>query len=443
MDSKLKAVRAGHKSAVKRLLRKTEDDSNLDNEESAELLETLIQKQKIISALDEDIMNSLKEEDIEEEILNADEYKFFLNTKIRHLRKTFANKLCTDNDIPPHDHALPSHTFENINQHSSVPTSGSDTSIIDNKYSVTPGRDISPTINRTNNSTEVSSTETDLDTKSLVKDLRTEVTYASFTLVRGEKNIFISRIILRGIVPLQIKVIYNTIDLLDIQKLDTTFKLIQYFNETAFNELMTTSQEWLHNLSLAKASLEKFRKSSNFASQEINSPCDLIKDRCQNCKTSSKAKHGVFCSLIIPSTTAIHIVSPDTPHKSNSIMIVFGFSVPIVVMAILTVGICLRRRNILTRHTIGEGNNNEVPVHDLIKNTISGNVIMTGFSAIKSTKKTKKRGWSLPCRVIWEKQKNDLDIEQNIKIFGKFIEDTDTLKKRLRLKKRHRRGESF
>ncbi|CAG2211146.1 unnamed protein product [Mytilus edulis] len=121
MDSKLKAVRAGHKSAVKRLLRKTEDDSNLDNEESAELLETLIQKQKIISALDEDIMNSLKEEDIEEEILNADEYKFFLNTKIRHLRKTFANKLCTDNDIPQHDHALPSHTFENINQHSSVP----------------------------------------------------------------------------------------------------------------------------------------------------------------------------------------------------------------------------------------------------------------------------------------------------------------------------------
>ncbi|CAG2251172.1 unnamed protein product [Mytilus edulis] len=120
MDSKPKAVRAGHKSAVKRLLRKTEDDSNLDNEESAELLETLIQKQKIISALDEDIMNSLKEEDIEEEILNADEYKFFLNTKIRHLRKTFANKLCTDNDIPPHDHGLPSHTFENINQHKEI-----------------------------------------------------------------------------------------------------------------------------------------------------------------------------------------------------------------------------------------------------------------------------------------------------------------------------------
>ncbi|CAG2234601.1 unnamed protein product [Mytilus edulis] len=99
MDSKLKVVRAGHKSAVKRLLRKTEDDSNLDNEESAELLETLIQKQKTISALDEDIMNSLKEEDIEEEILNADEYKFFLNTKIRQLRKTFANKQTSVNAV--------------------------------------------------------------------------------------------------------------------------------------------------------------------------------------------------------------------------------------------------------------------------------------------------------------------------------------------------------
>ncbi|VDI36092.1 Hypothetical predicted protein [Mytilus galloprovincialis] len=236
------------------------------------------------------------------------------------------------------------------------------------------------------------STETDLDTKSLVKDLRTEL-IPFFNKSNAFRDLVVTRWrILRGIVPLQIKVIYNTIDLLDIQKLDTTFKLIQYVNETAFNELMTTSQEWLHNLSLAKASLEKFRKSSNLASQEINSPCDLIKDRCQNCKTSSRAKHGVFCSFIIPSTTAIHIVSPDTPHKSNSMMIVFGFSVPIVVMAILTVGICLRRRNILTRHTIGE---------------------------------------------------NDHSIEQTVKKLGRFIEDTDTLKKRLRVKNRLRRGESF
>lgn len=37
-------------------------------------------------------------------------------------------------------------------------TLGSDTSIIDNQYSVTPEKDSSPTINRTNNSTEVTST---------------------------------------------------------------------------------------------------------------------------------------------------------------------------------------------------------------------------------------------------------------------------------------------
>lgn len=30
---------------------------------------------------------------------------------------------------------------------------------------------------------------------------------------------------------------------------------------------------------------------------------------------------------------------------------------------------------------------------------------MTGFSATKSVMKTKKRGWSLPCRIILQKQK--------------------------------------
>lgn len=45
-----------------------------------------------------------------------------------------------------------------------------------------------------------------------------------------------------------------------------------------------------------------------------------------------------------------------------------------------------------------------MPVHDIIKNNQSGNVFLTGFSASKPVKKTKKRGWSLPCRIILEKQ---------------------------------------
>lgn len=69
---------------------------------------------------------------------------------------------------------------------------------------------------------------------------------------------------LRGLVPLQLKVIYNTIDLLDIMKSNSTFKLIQYVNQTTLYELITTKHEWHHNLILAKSSLGKFRNSSNF-----------------------------------------------------------------------------------------------------------------------------------------------------------------------------------
>ncbi|CAC5375754.1 unnamed protein product [Mytilus coruscus] len=342
-------------------------------------------------------------------------------------------------------------------------TLGSETSIIDNRYSVTPGKEISPTINRANNITEVSRTDLnashpvylmlmfmfnyttgiDLDTKSIVKDLRTEL-IPFFNNTNYFRDLVVTKWrILRGIVPVQIKVVYNTIDLLDILKSNSTFKLMRHVNHTSFYELMNTNYVWHHNLRLAKASLRKFRKSSNFASQEIKSPCDLIKDVCQNCKTSSNAKHGVLCSFIIPSTTARNILPADTPHASNPIMIILGLSVPIVVLAIFTVGICLRRRNILTNHIVVEGNNNNVPVHDFIRKKRSGNVIMTGFSATKPVKKTKKRGWSLPCRIILEKQKNEHNIEQKTKKLGRFIEDTDTLKERLRVKNRLRRGESF
>ncbi|CAG2243125.1 unnamed protein product [Mytilus edulis] len=111
MESKLKAVRAGHKSAVTRLLRKTEEEQDLEIEESTELLETLSQKQKIISALNEEILNLTKDEDVEDEILQTDEYKFFLNTKIRHIRKKYSNSPTSNITT------LPNQSTENTNQH--------------------------------------------------------------------------------------------------------------------------------------------------------------------------------------------------------------------------------------------------------------------------------------------------------------------------------------
>ena len=113
MESKLKAVRAGHKSAVTRLLRKTEEEQDLEIEESTELLETLSQKQKIISALNEKILNLTKDEDVEDEILQTDEYKFFLNTKIRHIRKKYSNSPTSNITT------LSNQSTENTNQHHS------------------------------------------------------------------------------------------------------------------------------------------------------------------------------------------------------------------------------------------------------------------------------------------------------------------------------------
>ncbi|CAG2233939.1 unnamed protein product [Mytilus edulis] len=137
MESKLKAVRAGHKSAVTRLLRKTEEEQDLEIEESTELLETLSQKQKIISALNEEILNLTKDEDVEDEILQTDEYKFFLNTKIRHIRKKYSNSPTSNITTLPN---LSNQSTENTNQHSSVENTYS--SVQQQMYHVPPNTKI-------------------------------------------------------------------------------------------------------------------------------------------------------------------------------------------------------------------------------------------------------------------------------------------------------------
>ena len=77
---KLKAVRAGHKSAVTRLLRKTEEKT-LDEEERSELLETLLPKQRIINGLNEEIFELLEEKDIEEKFYKQMNINFILTQK--------------------------------------------------------------------------------------------------------------------------------------------------------------------------------------------------------------------------------------------------------------------------------------------------------------------------------------------------------------------------
>ncbi|VDI47656.1 Hypothetical predicted protein, partial [Mytilus galloprovincialis] len=92
MISKLKSIRAGHRSAVSRILRRFEERSETEEkpeeDELETILDTLKEKQDILKDLDKNILDSVQEEDIEQEILDTDEYKFNLETKIRKIRET-------------------------------------------------------------------------------------------------------------------------------------------------------------------------------------------------------------------------------------------------------------------------------------------------------------------------------------------------------------------
>ncbi|XP_071176443.1 uncharacterized protein [Mytilus edulis] len=91
MTTKLKSIRAGHRSAVSRILRRFEERSETEDkpeeDELETILDTLKEKQDILKDLDKNILDSVQEEDIEQEILDTDEYKFNLETKIRKIRK--------------------------------------------------------------------------------------------------------------------------------------------------------------------------------------------------------------------------------------------------------------------------------------------------------------------------------------------------------------------
>ncbi|CAC5364641.1 unnamed protein product [Mytilus coruscus] len=75
MDSKLKAVRAGHRGQVIRLLKKFEDigkNSDLDKDEVKLIADAIEQKERTIVDLNEKILDSTSEEDVAEEIQESD-----------------------------------------------------------------------------------------------------------------------------------------------------------------------------------------------------------------------------------------------------------------------------------------------------------------------------------------------------------------------------------
>ena len=87
-DSKLKSVRAGHKGAVTKLLKKFDDNvSDFDEDDLLTLIDTLSVKRDNLVTVNEMIIQQTSEKDIADEIAGADEYIFDLDRKIRQIKK--------------------------------------------------------------------------------------------------------------------------------------------------------------------------------------------------------------------------------------------------------------------------------------------------------------------------------------------------------------------
>ena len=98
-DSKLlKSVRAGHKGAITKLLKKFDDNgSDFEEEDLLTLIDTLSVKRDILATVNEKIIQQTTEEDIAEEIADSDEYLFDLDRKIRKIKKLA--KSCTQEKV--------------------------------------------------------------------------------------------------------------------------------------------------------------------------------------------------------------------------------------------------------------------------------------------------------------------------------------------------------
>ncbi|XP_033745622.1 uncharacterized protein LOC117331136 [Pecten maximus] len=94
MSSKLKAVRAGHRSTVTKLFKKinVEDSTEVKDIQEIESVITLIKKkQTILADLDKIILDQTSEDDIEDEIEEADRYVLEIESKLARITK----RLCT------------------------------------------------------------------------------------------------------------------------------------------------------------------------------------------------------------------------------------------------------------------------------------------------------------------------------------------------------------
>ena len=109
---KLKSLRTGNKSLITRLYRKIEEakqSEEFDTEDVISNFEKLSAKKQYVDDLNEQIIQLTKPEDVENEIIESEEYSVSIETKIKHARK-FIKEIQVQQ--PLQDNTSPSHTLD-------------------------------------------------------------------------------------------------------------------------------------------------------------------------------------------------------------------------------------------------------------------------------------------------------------------------------------------
>ena len=86
---RLKAIRGGHKSAVTRLIDRTDEtiaENDIGEQELSAVIETLVRKRNLLQTLDGEILEVTEEEDMEQEIMDTHEYNLHLDITIRRYK---------------------------------------------------------------------------------------------------------------------------------------------------------------------------------------------------------------------------------------------------------------------------------------------------------------------------------------------------------------------
>ncbi|CAG2227248.1 unnamed protein product [Mytilus edulis] len=103
MDTKLKAVRSGHKGAITRLWKNfgdIRDTSEIEIEDVTAILDSVLQKKDILKDLNDKIVDASSDEDVVDEIQQTDEYMFDLDSKIRQIRKLIHPSQSKSHNLP-------------------------------------------------------------------------------------------------------------------------------------------------------------------------------------------------------------------------------------------------------------------------------------------------------------------------------------------------------